>query len=217
MAEDPRTKHAAIYEQLKNVRTSKTVALKPCHMLRKEFVGLDGEVHPFSLRYYQVQAVYHFLAMKRMILGDATGVGKTISTLGGLCYAWEKEPDNRVIIVSPKSAMRQWAGEIEKFTTGIKVFIASGTPNERKQAYLEFALHEGPEKAVMLVTYAPLVRDWGAGAHQPLLPNGQPDPKAPMVPGMLEKIISKIKHPLTVVYDEATAFKNDRTKTWAVL
>lgn len=213
--EDVLDKHARVYETLKKVRASKTVTLKPTAMLRSEFVGLDGETRPFSLRYYQVQAIYHLLAMKRMVLGDATGVGKTLMVIAALCYTWEKEPDNKVIVVCPKSALRQWNSEINKFSTGIQVYIVDGTPNERKETYLEFALHKGPLKAVMLIGYTPLIRDWNAGAVQPLLPNGQIDPKGVVIPGTLDRITGKIPH-LTIVYDEATAFKNERTKTWQV-
>jgi SNF2 family DNA or RNA helicase len=213
--EDVVDKHARVYETLKQVRESKTVALKPTSMLRSEFVGLDGTSQPFRLRYYQVQAIYHLLAMKRMVLGDATGVGKTLMVIAALCYTWEKEPNNKAIVVCPKSALRQWAAEIDKFSTGITVYIVDGTPMERKQTYLEFALHKGPTKAVMMIGYAPLVRDWNAGQIIPLLPNGQPDPKGIITPGLLDRITSKIPD-LTIVFDEATAFKSDRTKTWQV-
>lgn len=213
--EDVLTKHASVYESLKKVRASKTVTLKPTSMLRDQIVGLDGSSRPFHLRYYQVQAVYHLLAMKRMVLGDATGVGKTLMVIAALCYTWEREATNKVIVVCPKSAIRQWGSEIDKFSTGIKWYIVDGSPNERKQTYLEFALHEGPEKAVMITGYVPLVRDWNAGAAQPLLPNGQVDPKGMVTPGLLDRITSKIPN-LTIVYDEATAFKNERTKTWQV-
>lgn len=214
--EDVLTKHAQVYAKLLAVRASKTVALKPTPMLRKEFVGLDGETRPFTLRYYQVQAVYHLLSMKRMILGDATGVGKTLMLIASLCYAWEREPDNKVIVVTPKSALRQWASEIDKFATGITTYIVDGTLNERKQTYLEFLLHKGDTKAVMLVGYAPLARDWNLDAQPaPLLPNGKLDPKGVPKPGYLAGIVAKIPS-LTVTFDEAAAFKSDRTKTWQV-
>lgn len=213
--EDVLDKHAKVYETLKQVRASKTVTLKPAQMLRKEFVGLDGVTRPLMLRYYQVQAVYHLLSMKRFLLGDATGVGKTLMLIAAFCYAWEKEPDNKVIVVCPKSALRQWASEFDKFSTGVTCYIVDGTPNERKQTYLEFILHEGPTKAVLLTGYAPLVRDWYQGQSFALLSNGKPDPKGKPTPGLLEGLVSRIPN-LTVCFDEATAFKSDRTKTWQV-
>ncbi len=106
--EDILEKNAKVYDFLKKIRESKTVALKPTSMLRTEFVGLDGTTQPFKLRYYQVQGIYHLLALKRMVLGDGTGTGKTAQLIGALCYAWDKEPVNKAIIVAPKSALRQW-------------------------------------------------------------------------------------------------------------
>jgi SNF2 family DNA or RNA helicase len=213
--EDLASKHAKVYDELKKVRASKEVTLKPVSMLRNEIRGLDGVLQPLRIRYYQVQAIYHLLSMRRMVLGDATGTGKTLVLIATLCYTWQKETDNRVIVVCPKSALRQWASEIDKFTTGITVYIVDGTLNERKQTYLEFALHEGPTKAVMLMGYAPLVRDWNQGAKGSPVINGKPDPSVPPVLGVLDGITARIPN-LTIAFDEAAAFKSDRTKTWQV-
>jgi len=213
--EDVTSKHAKVYETLKKVRASKEVALTPVSMLRHEIQVLDGSLQPLKIRYYQVQAIFHLMTMKRMVLGDATGTGKTLVLIASLCYTWEKEPDNKVIVVCPKSALRQWASEIDKFTTGITTYIVDGTPNERKQTYLEFALHESPTKAVMLIGYAPLVRDWHQGAKPSPLIKGKPDPNVPPVPGTLDGITARIPL-LTIAFDEAAAFKSDRTKTWQV-
>jgi len=204
-----------VYEILKQVRATKTVTLKPTPLLRTEFLALDGTVQPFKLRYYQVQAIYHLLAMKRMVLGDATGTGKSICLIGSLCYVWDKEPDTKAIIVAPKSAIRQWGSEIRKFSTGIQTFIVEGSAQERKGIYEAFAAHQGPNKAILMIGYALLVRDWNAGASVPRLANGKPDPKAPATPGLLNGITQAIPG-LVVAYDECTAFKNNNTKTWEV-
>jgi superfamily II DNA or RNA helicase len=202
--EDPVEKHRKVYELLKKVRESKTVALKPISMLRSEIVGIDGKVQPFKLRYYQVQAVFHLMSMKRMVLGDATGTGKTPTCIAAFCYTWQKEPTNKVVVITPKSALRQWAAEIDKFATGIQVYLANGGPDERRETYDAFLNHPtGPDdpKAVMVMGYAPLVRDWNQGATRPLKKNGQPDMKKPMSPGLLNGLMQKIDG-LTVVYDE---------------
>ena len=59
---------ANTYEQLKKVRGSKTLTLKPTPMLRSEIKGLDGKTQALRLRYYQVQGIYHLLMMKRLVL-----------------------------------------------------------------------------------------------------------------------------------------------------
>jgi len=213
--EDLLAKHAKVYELLQKVRASTKVSLKPTSMLRSEFVDLNGDEKPFKLRYYQVQAVFHLISMKRFVLGDDTGTGKTIIAIASHCYAWQKEPENKVIVVAPKSALRQWRAEIYRFTTGIKVYLVEGTAEERKATYKAFAAHSGDEKAIMVIGYASLVRDWGKGAKRPLKANGQPDMKAPATPGLLDGITKGIPA-LSITYDECTAFKNERTKTWQV-
>lgn len=216
--EDIVSKHGKAYDFLKQVRASKTVSLKPTSMLRSEIIGLDGKLQPFRIRYYQVQAVLHLLTMKRMVLGDATGTGKTVVLIASLCYAWDKEPNNRAVIVCPKSALRQWESEFVKFSTGIQTYLVDGSPAERRVVYEAFKAHpmtpDSP-KAVMLIGYAPMARDWNAGATRPLLPNGQPNMKLPPNPGLLSGILKDISN-LVVAFDEATAFKNHKTKTWQV-
>lgn len=206
----------AVYEKLKQIRASKDLVLKPTPMLRSEILGMSGKPEPFRLRYYQSQGIFHLLALTRMVLGDGTGLGKTVEIIGALCYLWPKEPNNKVMVVAPKSAIRQWRSEILRFTTGVQVFVASGTAAERKAAYEAWEAAptgEGDPKSVLIVNYHGLVRDWDTGGFVPLLPNGHPDPKKPVVPGLLNRITGGMKD-LVIVYDEATAFKNVSTKTW---
>jgi len=215
------------YERLKKVRASKTVKLKPIARLRDQIRGLDGKMQPFNLRYYQVQGVYHMMVLKRMMLGDGTGLGKTVETLVALSYLWLKEPKNKVLIVAPKSAIRQWASEIKRFTKDVKVIVVTspkgkakgGALEHRKKLYQEWAnAPTGPKdpKVVLVLNYALLQRDWNAEGYQPLKPNGRPDPKKPVIPGILNGITQKLAADLIVIYDECTAFKNMRTKTWEV-
>jgi len=219
-------KHKKVYELLKRVRESKTVSLKPTPMLRSEIVGLDGELQPFRLRYYQVQAIFHLLSMKRMVLGDSAGSGKTVCGIASLCYTWEKEPNNKVMILVPKSALRQWGAEIERFATGIKIFLVEGKLPERKKIYEAFAAYSGDQKTVLIMNYALLIRDWNELRSNSLIVNkteksqnnlgvDSSTPKSPLSPGLLNKITKGIPN-LSVIFDEASAFKSDRTKTWQV-
>lgn len=201
---------ASAYEKLKQVRVSKTVALKPTSMLRQEIKGLDGKPQPLRLRYYQSQGIYHLLLMKRLILGDGTGLGKTCQVIGTLCYLWPKEPANKVIVVTPKSALRQWDGEIHRFAEGVTTYVVSGGFAERKKVYEAWAKHpvDGPTKPVLLVNYHLLVRDWNEGAGT--------DPKTKKVTaGYAHDLFSRLSS-IVVIYDEATAFKTPSTKTWQV-
>ena len=206
-------KQDEVYAKLKEFRASKTCALKPTPMLRTEITTPSG-TSPFKLRYYQVQGVLHLLYMKRMILGDGTGLGKTIEVISFLCYLWEKS-NSKCIVVCPKSVIRQWADEIDRFSTGVKTFTVSGTAPKRKEVYEAWANHTGPEKAVLILNYHSLVGDWNAGQVIPLLPNGNPDPKAEVKPGLLDKITADQKD-LILIFDEATAFKSTSSKRWEI-
>ena len=211
------------YALLKKIRTSKTLRLKPTKYLKTEIEALDGSLQPFKLRYYQVQGTFHLLAMKRMVLGDGTGLGKTIETIAAMAYLWEKKPATKVIVIAPKSAIRQWAGEIRRFTNGIRPIFVTGNDGgieARKKAYKDFeTAPTGPdaEKVVLIMNYAILVRDWNVGGFQPTKPNGKPDPKKPVVMGVFDGMTHRLGNDTMVVFDEATAFKNMKTKTWEIV
>lgn len=222
MAIDPKARaeaNAKAYEKLKLVRASKTVSLKPINRLKDIIIGFDKKPEPFKLRYYQVQGAFHLMLMKRLILGDGTGLGKTVEAVAAMAYLWEKEPKNKVIVVAPKSAIEQWADEIRRFTNGVKPIIADGNAEQRKLAYLAFdRAPTGPNdpKVVLIMNYAIMIRDWNLEGFQPVLPNGRPDPKKPVIPGVLDKMTRNVGPDLCVIFDEATAFKNMNTKTWEV-
>lgn len=221
------------YEALKKVRESKTVTLKPSALMQPTFKALDGTEQPFRLRYYQVQGAYHLIVLKRMVLGDDTGLGKTIEAITAMCHLFERDPHLKVMIVTPKSTVHQWASEILRFTTGIRPLVAESpktkkkdgpTPLEARTAvYREWAdapTGEGHERVVLLLNYAILVRDWNAEGFQPVKENGKPDHSKPVVPGILDQATRDVAKPpdgsskLMVFLDEAQAFKNMRTKTW---
>lgn len=230
-AGDPerKAKLAKVYETLKKVRESKTVALKPSKYLREKVSLPDGSEGDFKLRYYQVQGAYHLLVLKRMILGDDVGLGKTVEAIAALGHLLERNPNLRVMIVTPKSTVNQWAGEIRRFTTGIEPVVVEtlkgkkkgqGSPLDvRKALYQEWSespLEEGSPRKVLLLNYALLVRDWNAEGVQPVDEKGNPDPKKPVTPGVLDMATRMAGPNLMVIFDEAQAFSNMRTKTWEV-
>jgi len=206
---DAHERVAEVYEKLLKVRESKAVKLTLNPFLKPTFVDIDGVEKPLNLRYYQVQGIYHLLVMPKMVLGDATGLGKTISAISSFCYVWEKHPQTKVIVVTPKSALRQWASEIPKFTTGIIPTVVDGSLEARKRVYAKFFAES--EKRVLLLNYHILCRDWRQGAFDP-----RPGDKTPRTPGLLDEYTAKIGSNLLVVFDEATAFKSMKTKTWDV-
>lgn len=206
------------YARLKEIRVSKTLELKPTPLLRDTIVGLDGQAQPFKMRYYQSQGVLHMMMLPRMVLGDDCGLGKTLETIATFCYLWGREAKYRMIVVAPKSALRQWAAEIRRFTTDISTYVTTDespqkgeSPVEaRKRVYEAWAQAPADQHAVLILNYATLVRDWNHGGFQPPRVNGKLS-KEPVKPGLLDALTQR-EH-LVVVFDEATAFKSISTKT----
>lgn len=156
-----------VYARLKKIRARDDLKLKPEVMpnVRWRFTSYDGDEHDLRLRYYQVQGILHLASMQRFLLGDDTGLGKTLMTICALCTKWRTNPRQKVIVLTPKSAVTQWCDEIERFTDGVSVFPVTGSPSQRKrkdgtkqttkeyraEIYLRFLKCKGP--AVMVMGY----------------------------------------------------------------
>lgn len=68
----------------------------------------------FTLRPYQKVGVAHLVSRKKMVLGDPCGTGKTPQAF----YAWlvlNQQTPTKLIVVTTRSAVGQWADEIRKF------------------------------------------------------------------------------------------------------
>jgi len=172
---------------LKKLMTRKDLTVKPTKHLKPTFTDFDGSEKPLKVRYYQIQGMLHLVLMRNFVLGDDTGLGKTLEAIVALCYIWEKEPDRKVIILTTKSATKQWAGEFSKFTTGVTTFLGMGTPVARTKAREAFAASTGP--TVMIMGYRSAVQDFTHLQH-------------------FDDYI--------MICDEATAFKNPKTQVHQV-
>ena len=111
----------------------------------------------------------------------------TIMQIAALCSIWEKEPDKKVMILTTKSAAKQWYNEFFKFTSGIRVILCKGSPAQREAARALFEKSKGPTAIIM--GYRSAVQDF---RHLQNWENG------------------------IVIYDEATAFKNTTTQVHQV-
>jgi len=163
-----------------------------------------------SLRYYQVVGCLHLLCLARMVLGDAVGLGKTLQVIAAYAYMLLKDPMMKLLVVTPKSAMFQWAQEFDKFTTGISVHVlldkyavskdgmtygsvdelkASGKPY-RTLANFEArkAQYDHVQAQVFITGYFSVQEDY-------------------------EFLIANRGLKFAVAFDEIQACKNDRTKT----
>lgn len=151
----------AIYEKLRLVRAKENIGLPPTPYLRTTIRNRDGsDGSPLILRNYQKQMVVHLLAMKRFVVGDDCGLGKTLSAIAAMCQIWVKSPDTKAIVLTKKSSVFQWAGEFHRFTDGVQVFVADGTPQARKKAQEAWRAATGP--VVLIQGYVSAGNDFAA-------------------------------------------------------
>lgn len=84
----------------------------------------------------------------------------TLEAITTIAALWEKDPDLKVIVVTNTSVMRQWGGEIDKFTEGIEWRVAEGGPEKRHAIYEDFFQSWDPDcPEVLIVNYHRLRRD----------------------------------------------------------
>jgi SNF2 family DNA or RNA helicase len=135
----------------------------------------------------------------------------TAQSIAAMCYIWEKDPTYKVIVVCPKSAIRQWASEVDRFAEGVSTFISTGTPKQREQAIRAWSEYKGP--SVLIMNYHGLVRDWDAGMTKEEVPESAPKGTVARTSlGLLDQVTSNCPKLLTI-FDECTAFKTPGTKT----
>lgn len=78
---------------------------------------LNGE-----LRDHQIKFLNMFSKVKRMLLADKMGLGKTISAISTLL-----EPESRpAIIIVPPTLCTQWEREVNRFLPGVKTHVIRG-------------------------------------------------------------------------------------------
>lgn len=148
----------AVPPKLLEIRQRKDLKLRATKHLKDTYVDFAGRERPLVIRYYQVQGILHLVVMNRFLLGDDTGLGKTIQAIGALCYIWEKDPNRKVIILTTKSAAKQWASEFTRFTRGVALFVAHGNPAQRAQVRAAFETSTGP--TVLVMGYRSAVQDF---------------------------------------------------------
>ena len=130
------------YPKLLKLREAKNVSLKGNKYL-KDWV---------NFRYYQVIGIMHLLKMSRMVLGDGTGLGKTIEVIGAYSYMLDKDPNLKLMVVAPKSATPQWVDEFEKFTNNIDCRrLENFGKKSREKQYEDF--WTDPTRNVLVVHY----------------------------------------------------------------
>ena len=176
------------YKKLLEIRQSKTLKLSP-----------NQYVNPtISFRYYQIQGIVHMFMVKAFLLGFDTGLGKTCVSLGAYATILSKFADYKMLIVCPSSAMYQWQGEVDKFCTGLtSQIVEAGDIKVGKKKLKSFDSREylfnqfeTNKNNILIMNYNTLQTDF----H--------------VIKGLMER------YKFMIIYDECTAFKNQKTNTW---
>jgi len=82
-------------------------------------------------------------------VGNGILCHNTLQSITALCYLWEKNPDQKAIILTEKVAILQWASEFDKFSQNINVFtVTSQGPDKRQGIYDAFEESKGPTALV---------------------------------------------------------------------
>lgn len=136
------------------------MSLKSSPYLSDTYVDEFGDVHPLVVRNYQRIGIMNMCMMPRMVLGDATGIGKTLQMLSTIGYVWMQEPEYVPIIVTKKSALYQWSDEVAKFMRNMQCVTVDRTPTHRQRSYGEFFENYDPmSKRLLIITYDMLLKD----------------------------------------------------------
>lgn len=147
----------SVYDKLKIVRTKHDIVLPSAPNFRATLKKRDGTEVPLTLRDYQTQMVVHLVSMNRFVVGDDTGLGKTIETIAALCQLWRRDPNIKVLVLTKKSSVTQWDDEFTRFTTGVKVFVADGGVTARAKLQSDWAKASGP--CVLIQGYSSACND----------------------------------------------------------
>jgi len=211
-----------VYPKLQEIREASTVALRKNKYLKETT----------ELRNYQAQMVMHLLMLNKMVVGDDVGLGKTIEIIATYCYLLEKDPELKIIWLGPKNSLYQVASEFKKFTEGISSYVVRGIRKEDKvvgcktglmKKYLKSSTYCGVcEHAKECEEAKAFFRgmknvDFRKMKYKEF---GESDTNVLILNYSLaltdyKHILEHVKN-FVVVFDEAAAFKNYKSKTWAV-
>jgi len=150
-----------VLDQIRQIRKKEDFKPKPSNFLRSSYTNEYGEECEVKVRNYQWQGIFNLLQLERTILGDDTGLGKTLTALTAIGYVWAVEPDYIPIVIVTKSALFQWVAETERFMKNMEAIPVFGEPFERQAVYDGFFLkHDLSKKRLLLITYDTVMRDF---------------------------------------------------------
>ena len=104
--------------------------------------------------HYQWEGIKALLNRKSKILGDETGLGKTIQSIYAFTFFLDKYPGHKCIVLCEKSTVYQWKSEFERFTVGLNVQVI--TADEYKSFDKRVKAIEESDVDVLILTYSVL-------------------------------------------------------------
>lgn len=147
-------------QKIRDIRNLKNPNLRPSPYLRTSFIDDSNKESKIEVRNYQKVGVMNMLITPYCILGDDTGIGKTLQFLTTIGYIWLKEPNFVPIVVTTKSALLQWKKETEKFMQGMEAVVVHGEPVDRQRVYEKFFRNYSPDrKQLLIVSYDQVLYD----------------------------------------------------------
>lgn len=78
-----------------------------------ETLQLDPQLLAKSLRFYQVVGAKFALAVRRGLLGDDVGLGKTIEAIAAIAHAISVEDQRHHLVISPAQLVDNWLRELK--------------------------------------------------------------------------------------------------------
>jgi len=151
-------------------------------------------------RDYQLSGVRHLVTVRRALLGDAMGLGKTVQAAGAVLADWYARPDapGKFVVICPSGLRRQWRRELTAAfvsphtsapafkSEGILVY--DGAPSARK---LTLRMLFEPQINTFVISYELLLRD-REQVFQALRQTG--------VRALIVDESGRVKNPLSVSY-----------------
>lgn len=124
----------------------------------KEIGFPEGFALPIKPFLHQSQAVAYCMNLPKAALWLDLGLGKTFTSILVARLRHFKKQVRSVLVLAPKSLLRQWDEEIKRFTPStesVSVHICSGTPKNKALAIADFkkARHKENHLGYLLCTY----------------------------------------------------------------
>jgi SNF2 family DNA or RNA helicase len=128
------------------------------------------------------------MLLDRMVLADATGIGKSIQLIAAYSWLLTQDPTLKLLIVCQKSALFQWAEEFKKFTSDISVRVITNEYAGLSGNAARMLQYKSFKENVMVICYSPLLDEY-------------------------EMLKDAMGERFTIAFDECHQFKGRKTKT----